>query len=272
MKRSKTEAGVEDVSPLGGWGRQDPGPNWSRTAPPAEGRIDKAKGEWLGSMAARLALTIAFLFFIIALFAVGALTTAGSALLGAFLLISVGILAGLGLILVTRSVRVELVPDAKVGRLQDLQQLRRLAAHYRLSRFGNAQDLRRRIASYHWRERRIEGVVAQDEEHLGRALVERLVPQPTPTTPGESNRANRRRLRPLLDEASDLRILAYLLKVDVRPYSVLAAKATKMAESGGMRECVLIVQLANERLRAALEAEITKHPELARAPTAIAIR
>jgi len=239
---------------------------------PAMERIHMVEREWAGSMALRVPLTIAFVFFLVSLFIVAALTTAGSTLLGAFVLLALLVLAGFAAVVVSRSVRAELVPDVEVEQLKDIGQLRRLAAHYGLSRLGTAHDLRRRIASYHWRERQIEGIAMEDKEHLGRALVERLVRQPTLASPGESNRANRRALRRLVDEAGDLGILARLLRIDVSAYGALAGKAREAAEEGRLRDCVLIVQLANERLRAALEAEITKHPEFLRTSKTIAIR
>jgi len=97
-----------------------------------------------------------------------------------------------------------------------------------------------------------------DEHALARHLTAVLA---TPTVERESagpRAVSREFLAELVRESKDLQALGRLLKLDLTNYGTQLSKGLSAARNDRLAECALVLQLANERLRARVQGALAK--------------
>jgi hypothetical protein len=125
---------------------------------------------------------------------------------------------------------------------------------------ASAADRQDRIDVVPWDEDEddLAPVATLDEHATARQLTDRLVPRVAelvdelgPLSPQEAMMELRR-------EGDDLRSLARLLRLDLTAYGTRISRGLAAARAGRFEECALALQVANERLRAEVQAALEK--------------
>lgn len=156
-----------------------------------------------------------------------------------------------------------------------LRRLRRLSEELELDSPGGFDEPEREIRVYHWPEvsesgqdpRFLRGSL--DEYSIAQNLGRRLAP-PAPELPADGTQSTQKeQLAELVREGDNLKALGQLLKLDLAAYGNQLAKGIAAARRDRFEECVLILQLANERLRGEVQSSLAKNLSPLRTRTAL---
>lgn len=185
-------------------------------------------------------------------------------------MISFGMLGVFAVLVARRNARSEL-SDGRLLRIPDaLRELKRRATVRRRDPFDAFDDFEgedENIEADPWADEE-KAVKRAEDPGVARRLIDRLVPPAGDPTDDLGPWTHEEFLAELLGEGEDLRSLGRLVRLDLGTYTTQLAKSLAAARAGRYEECGLALQLANQRLRAQLEAALAKElPTLGSRPS-----
>lgn len=174
-----------------------------------------------------------------------------------FVLVSFAMLGVFAALVARRNGRVE-PSDRRLLRVPDaLRGLRRLARLRLRNPFDEFEDAEEEIV-VDPRADEEQSVERPDDTDVARRLIDRLAPPASDPTDDLGPWTHEEFLAELLREGEDLRSLGRLVKSDLGAYTTQLAKGLAAARAGRYEECSLSMQLANQRLRAQLQAALAR--------------
>jgi hypothetical protein len=151
-----------------------------------------------------------------------------------------------------------------------IREVRRLASAARPRPAPAVDNRRGRVDVVPWDEDDPRPAPAVDGHTTARQLADRLAPRVPELVDELGPFSPQEVLLELRREGEDLRALGRLLRLDLTAYGQRIARALAAARVGRFEECALALQVANERLRAEVQAALER--ELPRVRSNLAFR
>ena len=149
-----------------------------------------------------------------------------------------------------------------------IREIRRLASTVRPA--PAPDDRRGRIDVVPWDEEDPTPIATVDEHATARQLTDRLAPRVTEVVDELGPLSPQEIIVDLRREGEDLRSLGRLLRLDLTAYGHRISRGLAAARAGRFEECALALQVANERLRADVQAALER--ELPKVRSSLALR
>lgn len=170
------------------------------------------------------------------------------------ILISSAMLGIFAVLLVQRRTSPSLA-NPRLAALSDrLEQLKHLAAAAKRAPLADLDDVER-IRIEPWPEEELEGP-SLGESSIARQLSDRLAPPADSLVNEDSRSSVRAALSEQLREGEDLRRLGQLLRLNLDAYGHRVSKGLACARAGRFDQCVVVLQIANARLRSQIESAL----------------
>jgi hypothetical protein len=193
-------------------------------------------------------------------------------LLQGFVIVSFGMLGAFAALIVARSHRSSPLNRLSPFVTDTLREIRRLASRTRPT--PAPYPAPGGVDVVQWPDEEDGGVpevIERTAAHTtARQLADRLAPRVVEVVDELGPLSPQEVVTELLREAEDLRSLGRLLRLDLTAYGNRISRGLAAARAGRLEDCALALQVANERLRAEVQAAVEK--ELSQARTDSAFR
>jgi len=170
------------------------------------------------------------------------------------ILISSAMLGIFAVLVVQRRTAPALSSPRLAGLSDHLEQLKRLAVAAKRAPLAALDDVER-VRIEPWPEEEVEGP-SLGGSSIARQLSDRLAPPADRSVSDGPHASVREKLSEQLREGEDLRRLGQLLKLNLDAYGHRVSKGLACARAGRFDQCVIVLQVANARLRSQVESAL----------------